>query len=347
MDPAKAAALDAALAQARKHLNAPGLSLAIRLADGSVWTSVIGSAELPPNQWDVAADTAFSAGSITKTFVAAVVMQLVDEGKLSLSDPLSRWLPSYPNARKIQIQHLLSHTSGVRDYFTNPRYESLVFGRPTHHWTTKEILGLVQQPLYFQPGTGYHYSNTDFVLLAMVVKQVTGTSIGRQIRTRLLQPLGLDHTAFQDVEPVQLNSAHAYLRPNHQWVDWSDGTAYRPNTSAATVAWAAGAMLSTPTDLVRWAHALFGGTVVSSASLAQMVTFNRHDYGLGVERFFTTNDAATQAVMWGHSGSLRGFEAQMWYVPSRDVTITLMSNRGNQALRPIIQQLLAILLAGA
>lgn len=343
MDPDKAAAMDAALALVRKDLNTPGMSLAIRLPDGTVWTSVVGRAKVPPNAWNVTPETSFSAASITKTFVGAVVMQLVDEGKMKFNDRLSRWVPGYPNASRIRIRHLLNHTSGVRDYFAHPDYDRLVFGRPRHYWTMNEILSLDRQPLYFAPGTGIHYSNMGYALLGKVVKKVTGKTLGMLIRQRLLQPLGLNHTAFQDVEPVQLTSAEGYLRLNHEWVGWSDGSGYRPHTSAATVAWAAGAMLSTPSDLVRWAHVLYTGNVVSASSLARMVTFNEEDYGHGTEQFFTTDDEATREAMWGHSGSLRGFQAQMWYIPSRDVTISLVSNRGRQVLRPSIQKLLAVL----
>ncbi|MEA2622011.1 MAG: D-alanyl-D-alanine carboxypeptidase [Chloroflexota bacterium] len=346
MDPDRAAALDVALADARRTLNAPGLSLAVRLADGTVWTSVVGRAQVGPDASDVTAQTAFSAGSITKTFVATVVMQLVEEGVIHLDDPLSRWLPRYPNGSRISIEELLSHTSGLYDYFDNPKFESLVFGRPMHRWSMSEILALVKAPTA-KPGAEFGYSNTNFALLGKVLRRGTGRSVGALVRGRLLEPLGLGDTRYQDRAPEGLISAMGYIRANHAWAGWSDGTAYRPNTSAATVAAAAGAILSTPSDLVRWAHALYAeATLVSAGSVARMTTFNEGDYGLGTELFATTDDPATAEPMWGHSGSLRGFEAQLWYVPSRDVTIALMGNRGRVSLRPVVQELLAALFGG-
>lgn len=345
MDPAHAAALQATLDQVRSELNVPGLSLAIRLPDGTVWNAVSGEGQVAPSIRAVTPDMPFSAGSITKTFVAALVMQEVEQGVIHLADRVSRWMPGWPNGAHIRIHQLLSHRSGLFDYFTNPSFESLVFGRPTHVWTVPEILRLVGQPIA-APGQRFSYSNTNYVLLGRILQRATHQSLGTLIRTRLLAPLGLDQTEFQDVEPVGPDAALGYLLGKSRWRTVADQSPYRPNASAATVAWAAGAILSTPSDLVRWGHALYAeGTVVSAESLASMTVFNDGEYGLGTERFFTTNDPATQEPMWGHSGSLRGFEAQLWYVPSRDVTISLLSNRGRVSVRPAVQQLLAVLFA--
>src|SRR4051812_7021332 len=344
MDPATATALQGELKRLASDLGEPGLSLAIRLADGTVWTAVTGKAQVEnKHKRSVTADTAFSAGSITKTFVGALTMQLIERGVLHLTDRVSKWLPRYPNANHLLISELLQHTSGLFDYFDNPDYNPQVFGHPHHLWTVPQILALVRDP-YFPPGTRWHYSNTNFILLGRILERATRAGAGKLIRTRLLKPLQLTETAFQDREPTLPDEANGYLRSDSGWIGWDDGLNYRPNPSAATVAWTAGAPLATPSDLVRWAHALYAeGKVISETSLAEMTDFNKRDYGLATERFFTTNKTATQEPMWGHAGSLRGFEAQMWYVPSRDVTISLMGNRGRVSLRPAVQDLLKVL----
>jgi D-alanyl-D-alanine carboxypeptidase len=344
MDPATATALQNELIHLRSELGEPGLSLAIRLADGTIWTAVTGKAQVEKNhKRPVTPDTAFSAGSITKTFVGALVMKLVERGVLHLDDRISAWLPTYPNAKHLLISELLQHTSGLFDYFDNPAYNPAVFGHKHHLWTVPEILALVLHP-YFAPGTHWHYSNTDFILLGQILESVTHAGLGNLIRNKLVKTLHLANTDFQDREPKLPDEANGYLWSGSGWIGWDDGSNYRPNPSAATVAWAAGALLATPTDLVRWAHALYAeGSIVDATSVAAMTDFNKHDYGLATERFFTTNNPQTQRPLWGHAGSLRGFEAQMWYDPARDVTISLMGNRGRVSLRPAIQDLLRVL----
>jgi D-alanyl-D-alanine carboxypeptidase len=344
MDPATARALQNKLSDLRSNLNEPGLSLAIRLADGTVWTAVTGKAQVErKHKRAVTPDTAFSAGSITKTFVGALVMQLVQRGVLHLGDRVSKWLPHYPNAKHLLISQLLQHTSGLFDYFDNPDYNPAVFGHPHHLWTVPEILKLVRDP-YFRPGARWHYSNTNYILLGQILERATRSGVGNLIRNRLLKPLKLSDAAFQDREPRLPDEANGYLWSGSGWIGWTDGSDYRPNPSAATVAWAAGAMLASPSDLVRWAHALYAeGRIVSDASLTAMTKFNKHDYGLATERFFTSTSRSSRKPMWGHAGSLRGFEAQVWYIPSRDVTISLMGNRGRVSLRPAVQSLLTVL----
>ncbi len=323
-DRATASALQAVLDEARVRIPTPGISVAIRLADGRTWLGVSGDRRLAPAR-AVDADTVFSIASITKTFVTAVVMQLVAEGRLGLDDHLSRFLPDYPRSSVITIRELLGHTSGIANYFEAPGYNAAVFSRPTKHWKVRDILALVGRP-YCLPGRCFHYSNTNFVLLGRVVEKVTGTALARVIRERLLDPLGLDRTSFQPDEPTPRDAAHGHL--------WGGGTMYLdqtgpsrvlPTMSAATVAWAAGAMVSNADDLARWAMALYAtDRVVPPDLLAQMLTFRKRDeYGLGTRtRIFNGRRAI------GHGGSLRGFEDGIWYFPREGAVIVLLSNRG-------------------
>jgi D-alanyl-D-alanine carboxypeptidase len=348
LEPAAAEALQQELRELRRDLREPGLSLAVRLPDGTIWTAVSGHAAIEKNhKRPVSPSTAFVAGSITKTFIGALVMQLVERGVIHLDDPVSTWMPGYPNASHLLVSQLLQHRSGLYDYFVNADYNRAVFGHPHHRWTVAEILALVRDP-WFPPGTGWRYSNTNYILLGVILQRATHVGIGRLLRRRLLTRLDLAHTVFQNRPPSLRDLANGYLWSNDGWIGWDDGSSYRPNPSAATVAWTAGAMLATPTDLVRWAHALYAeNRVVNAASRVAMTTFNKHDYGFATERFFTTNRPETQEPMWGHSGSLRGFEAQLWYVPSRDLTIALMGNRGRVSLRPAVRRLLRVLLRSA
>ena len=319
LDAGTRAALQAIIDDARRRNNVPAISVAVLLSDGRSWVGVSGNRQLSPVK---AADgqTEFAIASITKTFVTAVIMQLVDEGKLSLDDHLDTWLPNFPHAASITIRELLGHTGGVYNYFENPRYNNLVFNRRSHRWTFNEIINLVRGP-YCAAGGCYHYSNTDFVLAGRVAELVTGKSISTLIRNRLLDPLGLNHTAFQPYEPTSADKAHAYLYST----DWTRNSPVLPMMSAATVAWSAGAMVSTPTDLARWATLLYTGKVVPQPLLDQMLSVRKcHDnYGLGT-RWMVINGRAVD----GHLGSLRGYNDAMWYFPREGAAIALLSNQG-------------------
>jgi len=253
------------------------------------------------------------------------VMQLVSEGALGLDAPLSRYLPNYPRAKQITIRQLLAHTSGVANYFESSAYDRAVFSDPTRRWKVRDILGLVGKP-YCKPETCFHYSNTNFVLLGKVVQQVTGRNIAQEMDERLLVPLGLDDTRFQPTDETPRDAAHGHLwAGGTTFLDQTRGSRVLPNMSAATVAWAAGAMVSSPADLARWAMALYAtDLIVPPDLLAQMLDFRKQDeYGLGTRtRIFDGRRAV------GHGGSLRGYEDGIWYFPREGAVIVLLSNRG-------------------
>jgi D-alanyl-D-alanine carboxypeptidase len=315
--------LQAALDRAATSFPVPGLQGAVVLADGSRWTGATGKLETGPAARDATPESSFVVGSITKTFVAALIVELATEGRLALGDRLSRWFPRYPGATAITLRQMLNHTSGIYNYFAHPRYESLVFKRPNHRWTTSEILQLTGKA-YFLPGRGYHYSNTNYVLLGVIAERVTRRSLGAEIRRRFLAPLKMSETFFQGEERVPVRGAMGYLRTTDgRWRGLWDGSSQRPNTSAATVAWAAGAMVSSARDLATWTRALYGGSVLTASSLAEMLEFGAYGYGLGVRSILLAGQPA-----WGHAGSLRGFTATTWYLPAQQVTVSVTTNRG-------------------
>jgi len=323
------------------------MSAAVIMPDGSRWAGVSGQSSLdPPGQ--VGVDTPFVAGSITKTFIATTVMSLVDDGALSIDDHLSKWLPDYPNADEITLRQLLSHTSGVFDYFTHPSYNRLVFGDPLRVWTPQEVLDTFVLDPYCDPGTCYHYSNTGFVLLGLVIEAQTGQPLGDVLRQRWFGPLGLSRTHFEDGRaPLPADAAYGHLLRVSGVREMDDGTDFRPNTSAATVAWACGAVESTATDLAAWANDVYGGHVLSPEALAEMTDFAANPYsdeayGLGTRtRFFEGRR------MVGHTGSLRGFYAAMWHYPVENLTVVIELNLGRIDPNPMADTLASISLRAA
>ena len=323
IDPGLAAGWQGTEDSWRQHGPLPGITAAVQLSDGSTWKGVSGAARLPPNHIAVTADTPFLIASVTKTFVASTVLELVHDGRLSLRDTLSKWLPDFDRAERITVRMLLAHTSGIADIFDNPAFNRLVLKRPDHVWTFDEILSMVGAP-HFAPGAAWEYSNTNYILLGRIVEMVTGNSVAQEIRQRFLDPLGLNDTWFQGEETKgpRTTAAIGYARTWHGWRPWAPHDSLRPSTSEATFVWSAGAMVSTARDLATWARDLYGGHVLAPDSLAQMLRFGSHRYGLGAERRTIGGRRA-----WGHGGSLEGFETSMWYLPSLDASIVVMWNR--------------------
>jgi D-alanyl-D-alanine carboxypeptidase len=340
---AVAGQLDDVLAAQQVAIDIPGLTGAVVFPDSSEWDGADGFADLE-TQTAATTNTTFVAGSITKTFVTVTIMQLAEEGVLSIDDPLSNWLPDYPRAADIQLVHLLSHTSGVFNYFEDPSYNTRVFTTDVgHNWTPQEILDEFAGAPYCDPGACFHYSNTGFILLGLVIEQATGQSLGQIFHDRFFVPLSMNDTYFQADGPPPPGSAIGYLdKPTGEFKAISDGTDYRPTESGATVAWAAGGIVSTAHDLSTWVRAVYGGELLSPDSLALMTgrdysPLSDEIYGLGTRsRFFGDHQ------MFGHTGSLRGYYAAMWFIPDLDLSIVVMSNRGRFDPNKIVDALAAI-----
>jgi D-alanyl-D-alanine carboxypeptidase len=335
-----AAPLNSLLTQQRNSLNIPGMTAAIIFPDGSIWSAARGYAQISGSK-SASIYTPFVVGSMSKTFVAATIMQLVDDGTLSLDDPLSDWLPSYPNAGAITLKMLLNHTSGVFNFYESPKYTKLAVTQGKgKSWTPQQVLDTFTGAPYCAPGTCYHYSNTGFILLGMVIEAVTGKTLGQNYADRFFTPLGLNQIWFQGDGPPPSNTARDYVMSGSTPVAISDGTNYRPTQSEATVVWAAGEVVGSVRNMARWCKALYGGDVVSADSLAQMEAYTLHasgDYGLGTRsRLYGTHR------MFGHTGALRGFNGGMWYMPDLDITVAVMTNRGGIDTNPITDALLNI-----
>lgn len=311
--------------------------------DGSRWSGATGLADLG-RELEATPATTFVTGSITKTFVTAAVMQLQEEGALSIDDPLANWLPDYPRAGEIKLVHLLSHTSGVFNYFEHPEYNIRVFNEPDHAWTPHEILDDFVLDPYFAPGAGYRYSNTGFVLLGLVIEEETGQTLGEVLRERFFEPTELDETFCQCNGPPPPDSSRGYLVRASGPVGLDDGTDFRPTKSAAMVAWGAGDVVSTASDLADWARTLYGGDLLTPESLALMTDFNYSSYARGTYGLGTRTRVFENARMFGHTGSLRGFAAAMWHFPDTDLTIVVLTNRGRIEANPIVDSLATIAL---
>jgi CubicO group peptidase (beta-lactamase class C family) len=206
-------------------------------------------------------------------------------------------------------------------------------------WSYEDIMSLVK-PGYCKPGACYHYSNTNYVILGRVAEAVGGAPLHVQLRQRFFDPLGLDHTLYQPDEPTPLDAAHGHWASGSGHIDHTRDSRVIPFLAALTAADAAGAIASTASDLATWADALFGGRVLSRASLRAMTDFLPPDlYGLGARWGAFADHPAV-----GHRGGLRGYEASLWYFPGEDVSIALLSNQGNWDTDPVLERVARVVL---
>lgn len=328
LDTATTAALQSALDKLLIKYKIAGAEAAVVLPDGSEWTGVSGLAVQSTKQ-PMTSTTLMSVGSITKTFTGTIALRLAENGTISLDDPLSKYLPSYPNAANITLRELMNHTSGVQDLFDKSVYSAIDANHNTK-WTADQLLAKIGKP-YFKPGGGYHYSSTNYVILGQVIEKVTGQKLATLIRTEFLEPLGLTHTFFQSEEADSGTLAHGYLSPKVKMdptVDISVGQKMVPYVSAATATGSSGAIASTASDIAIWASALYSGKFFSETTLASMVDFsstaqfNPHiPYGLACEQFTLSGQNA-----WGHRGHVDGFWSVMAYLPDLGITVTLLTN---------------------
>lgn len=264
-----------------------------------------------------------AAGSITKNVVAALVFQLAEEGVLSLDDPLHRWLPSYRHVDStITIRQLLAHTSGLFMFWENQKiWDDLITYRDSI-FTPEAVLSYLEEP-HFAPGKGFRYSNTNYLLLAMIVTRATGSTLSAEMRRRFWDPLRLKNTFLSMEEEIPDRLLHVWGDNFEKGTPIRDITAL-PRTSHETITYGSSGMFTTPGDLALWARALFGGRILRPSSLAAMMEIDDDGYGLGVQRFRRSLAGGVWAV--GHGGGNIGAMTYMMHAPERRVTLIVSIN---------------------
>ena len=295
----------------------PGCAVAASLNGKLVVSRAYGSADLERDV-PIRPDTVFDAGSLTKQFVAATVLTLADEGRLALSDDVRKYIPELPDyGRKITIDHLLTHTSGLRDW---TGMEPLTNGNADAFH-----LILRQRALNFTPGDEFAYSNSGFVLLKEIVTRVSGMPFADFARKRLFEPLGLKVTSYQmDLREVVKNRALAYDKEGGRW---------RMSMLLDNDRGGGGALLSTTNDLLTWNDAL------TNARLGKFVTEKIQEAGtlnsgrkLGYARGLYL-DSYRGSKMVGHTGSAAGYKSLLVRYPDHALSIAIMCNSGDDTDR--------------
>jgi D-alanyl-D-alanine carboxypeptidase len=349
--PATRRALQKRLDQLRERYGVPGISVTILFPDGSSWVGVGGAADVAAKV-PVTMATSFAIASVSKTFTAALVLALAQDGTIDLDVPVRTYLPELKVNARITVRQLLDHTSGLRDYFFHPAIDRKLLSAPSRAWDTADALKHVGKA-YFKPGTGWHYSNTNYLVLGVLAERVGGAPLADQVRARFLEPLGLRHTWYQPTEEASSDGAHGYRfasgAKDAPAIDLSDGSRFMPFTSVVTAAAGAGGFASNSTDLARWARALYAGAVLSEDSVDAMlgdITRTepykpRVPYGLGVQRLDLDGSPSL-----GHSGRLLGFRSAVRWLPDEDLAIAVLTNQSRTDPGIFVRALLKTAQAG-
>lgn len=268
----------------------------------------------------------FRIGSIAIPYVIDLLLQLQDKGRLSLDDPVSKWLPDLPNADRVTLRMLANSTSGYADWIQeNPDFVNALFADVFRQWQSSELLEIaLARPRVCQPGTCFHYAHTNFIILGMVIQAVTGKPVEKLLRTRILRPLGLRNTWISALPRIPPPVLHAYTSERGPY---EDSTFWSPSWTIA----ASMIMTSTIGDVMKSAKAFGTGALISKAAAHERIAptsagfpgFSRSlYYGLGI---VISNTWEIQ------NPELNGYTAIMAYLPSRLISVALVVTTGERA----------------
>ncbi len=338
LDPATAHKLQAVLEEDVNRQRVPGLQAFVRTADGRTWSGASGTTDLERRD-PMQVDDILRVGSVTKTFTAVIVLQLVQEGRLSLDDPIAKWFPDFPNADAIRVRQLLDHTSGIPEIIPKVLMKSMI---ASTYWKPDELVAIIAKDAKdFTPRGIHAYSNTNYILLGMIAEKVSGKPFVQLLHERIIDPLHLKHTYFIPYERAPASLVPGFDRDMSHFPGMLDiGT---DNTSWATSAFTSGAMASTAEDLGMFFDRLLAGELLKPATMKEMTTFidapnpsipEENGYGFGLMRL----EVKGQELI-GHVGWFMGSTAIAMHAPDKCYTIAVTSNLSTPKLAEVLADL--------
>ena len=335
------AAQDAAVATSRVEAvldsiagagTVPGMAIGVAFSNGESFGLATGFADTALDT-RLRPDDLLLAGSVGKTYVAAVALQLVREGRLRLDEPIATylggepWFPRLPNGRAITVRMLMNHTSGLVRYEFKDAFTRDLTAAPDRSWQPHELVAyILDEPAPFEAGAGWDYSDTNYIVLGMIIERVGGRPLNEQIRTRLLEPLRLRRTVASTSRVIP-GLVQGYAGPDNPFGGTDAMIVNGRFAINPQFEWAGGGYATSAHDLARWAAALYGGTVVDSTLMPQMLDGvparlgGGATYGLGVIIRPTPLGPA-----YGHSGFFPGYLTEVRYFPEHGVAVAFQVN---------------------
>jgi CubicO group peptidase (beta-lactamase class C family) len=329
-----------AIVQASFPADGPGGAVVVTRGGQTIYTAGRGLADVGARR-PITPATVFRMGSITKQFTAALVLQLVQEGKISLDDPVARFFPDYPQpGASATVRQLLNHTSGIQSYTSIPGWMR-EDANTNRAYTTAEAIAVFRDlPSPTPPGQAWQYNNSGYTLLAGIVEQVTGRPWHHELEQRIARPLGLRTIGYAVDRETRPDMARGYTS--------LDGEVRPARILHMSIPHGAGALVGTVGDLARWAQALHHGRVVSPALYTAMTTpaplpeGRTHPYGFGLGLRELRGRPALE-----HSGGIFGFQTDSIYIPGEDVFVAVFANSEQPATSPgLVMRRLAALAMG-
>ena len=307
-----------------QQLRIPGAIVYVDVPGQGSWTTALGMGNLATRE-PMQVNDYMRVGSIAKTFTATVILQLVDQHKLGLDDPVSKYQPQVPNGAHITIRELLNMSSGLFTYDADEGYEQAFLANPYKVWQPQELLAIAfKHPPVFAPGTGWYYDNTNYILLGLIMQQLTHLPAEQAFQRYLFGPLGMRQTSLPSPTSSAIPAPHA-----QGYMYGTDFTGKGPLLNVTdwnpSWGWTAGAAISTPHDLQIWAKALATGQLLSAATQQERLSWvnlgtwlgKPYRYGLGVVDY---------GGFLGHNGQIAGFQSWMGYQPEMRATIIVLTN---------------------
>jgi|GEM_PF-841266 len=343
VSPAFAAVLQQKLDSCVNAYDVPGISATLLLPGGRFWNGAAGVANIYTQE---PMDTAllFQQASVTKLFTSTLIMQLMEEGELELDDTVGAFLPTILHVpSNTRIRHLLKHRSGLADLVADPNAANSWLLNPNYIWDPQDAIETFGDDPLFAQDAAFTYSNTNYVLLGMIIEQITGVPYAEALRTRILEPLGMDQTFFRPTEALggplvpgwsSLSAANTY----------TDDMTYFLGPSFASMVFAAGALVSRPWDVARFNRGLFSGGLLEPATRDTMRVSTNVNMGGGATGygFGTMRYVFAGRTYFGHGGDINGFTQLSIHNEMDSVTLTLSINRNNAPRGPIASALLDI-----
>ena len=316
--------LDSTIAGVMQDKNLPGVLVGVSAPGQGEYVSAQGLANLDTGAEPQPTDQ-FRIGSVTKTFVATAILQLVDQGKLSKSDTLSKWYPDFPNADEITLDDLLRMRSGIADYWDEETVKQY-YDNPLENVTNEDIIeaAAAKADQFEPPDQETKYTDTNYNILGAILERVSGNDIGTQLTETILNPLGLRNTFYPTNDELPGGLRGYGLNPQSE--EFEDKTILNPAPADG-----AGAMISDISDLGVWARALYNGDLLNPetqrARLETQPLAGAPPGGAGYGEGIGGNGG-----IWGHGGTISGFSTEMWYIPEQDATIVISVNRSDEEM---------------
>ncbi|MGW3622421.1 serine hydrolase domain-containing protein [Streptomyces sp. NPDC000880] len=316
LSPAVAARLDTAIRQVMREAGVPGVIVGLSAPGKGSYVRAFGVADKATGA-PMEPGLYMRIGSETKTFTVTALLELVDQGKVGLDDPIAKYIDGVPNGDRITLRDLAGMRSGLFNYSEDEGFFKALTSNPRRPFTPQELLDYAfKHPVQFQPGEKFEYCNTNLILLGLVVEKAGGMPLHEFIEQNVVKPAGLRHTIFPTGAEFPSPHAHGYTNQTASG-KVEDATDWNPSWG-----WAAGAMISNLPDMRSWARTLATGTLLSPETQAQRLktgptTIPGAGYGLGI---FNVQG-------WiGHNGSLPGYESLTVYLPESKATMVVLLN---------------------